>query len=165
MIHMCSMASINVFVYGTLKRAQPNHHHLLNASLGKAKFQGRYRTIRAWPLMIATEANLPALLPIENEGHAIEGEVYRVDENMLSFLDEFEDHPESYIRREISVEPIDRPSGDTPSVLSWCYFFNAELSSLAESDRNNATYMSSYSSGGDHGRPYIYEADETRLAF
>ena len=94
---------------------------------------------------------------------------------MLAFLDEFEGHPDSYIRRQISVEPI-VPSGDdspsmgdespsSPSMRCWCYFFNADMSSLAESDRNNATFMSSYSSDGAHGRPYIYEADETRLAF
>ena len=59
---------IDVFVYGTLKKLQPNHHHLLNTSLGGASYQGPFRTQESWPLIIATKANLPCLLPVKNLG-------------------------------------------------------------------------------------------------
>lgn len=165
LINFIMATSIYVFVYGTLKKFQPNYHRLLNASLGKADFIGRYRTTKTWPLLIVTRANLPCLLPLENEGYRVDGEVFRVDNKMLSFLDDFEGHPEQYIRREISVEPMDPSDDQSSTIVCWCYFYNAEMSSLAESDRVNVTFLSSYRSEGDHGRPYIYEADDERLTF
>ena len=68
LINFIMATSIDVFLYGTLKKFQPNYHHLLNASLGKADFIGRYRTTKTWPLLIVTRANLLWLRPLENEG-------------------------------------------------------------------------------------------------
>ena len=57
---------------------------------------------------------------------------------MLSFLDDFEGHPEQYIRREISVEPMDPSDDQSSTIVCWCYFYNAEIFRLAENDRVNA---------------------------
>ena len=58
----------DIFVYGTLKKLQPNHHHLLNETLGQATFEGPFRTVERWPLTIATKANLPCLLELRDFG-------------------------------------------------------------------------------------------------
>ena len=48
-----------VFVYGTLKRGEPNHH--LMEKLGK--FVGTAKIIGNYKLVIGTEYNIPFLIP------------------------------------------------------------------------------------------------------
>ena len=59
---------IRVFVYGTLKRGQPNHHLLENVENGKATFIGEGKTEKKYPLIIASRCNLPFLLNVEGTG-------------------------------------------------------------------------------------------------
>lgn len=93
-----------VFVYGTLKRQEPNHHvidpekHTCPESSGVSKFIGRARTENAFPLVIGTRYNIPFLLDREGVGHSIHGEVYEVDEKVLQKLDKLEDYPGFYDR-------------------------------------------------------------------
>lgn len=103
-----------VFVYGTLKRGEPNHHVLQpqpgdgpDDPAGKAEFVSRGRTRAKFPLVIATRYNIPHLLDRPGLGFHVEGEVYRVDEAMLQILDAFEDTPNYYQRcsEEILVGP------------------------------------------------------------
>ena len=65
------MAASNhlVFVYGTLKRGQPNHEKLTNLENGKATFVGEARTVEKWPLVVATKFNIPFLLDKQGLGH------------------------------------------------------------------------------------------------
>lgn len=58
-----------VFVYGTLKRSEPNHELIENASKGYAKLVGIGRTVTKYPLVIATKYNVPFLLKHPNFGH------------------------------------------------------------------------------------------------
>ncbi|XP_036921695.1 gamma-glutamylaminecyclotransferase isoform X1 [Sturnira hondurensis] len=88
----------NVFVYGTLKRGQPNHNVLLDGTNGFATFQGQGHTVEPYPLVIAGEHNIPHLLNLPGHGHCVVGEIYSVDEQMLHFLDEFEGCPDTYQR-------------------------------------------------------------------
>ena len=58
-----------VFVYGTLKQGQPNHHVITQCKEGKYTLLGQGRTVSKWPLVIASHFNIPFLLGIEGEGH------------------------------------------------------------------------------------------------
>ena len=51
-----------VFVYGTLKRGEPNHHWLSNTSNGFQEFLGAARMAKRFPLVIASRYNVPYLL-------------------------------------------------------------------------------------------------------
>lgn len=108
-----------VFVYGTLKKGQPNHHWLTNTSNGLATFQALGKTKTEFPLVIATPYNVPFLLNKPGFGRNIKGtrrgldgnwcfvknlpssigEIYDIDERMLSQLDILEDYPRLYDRQ------------------------------------------------------------------
>ena len=51
-----------IFVYGTLKRGEPNHHWLANTAHGFQEFLGAARTQKRFPLVIASRYNVPYLL-------------------------------------------------------------------------------------------------------
>lgn len=106
---------IRVFVYGTLKRGQPNHHLIENVENGKALFIGEGKTVVKYPLIIASRCNIPFLLPVEGTGEIIHGEMFDVDEPMLKRLDALEGHPAWYKREEI---PIAYSNGFSKC---WCY--------------------------------------------
>ncbi len=57
-----------VFVYGTLKRGQPNHPLLQDASKGRAWLLGTAVLVRRFPLVVASRWNIPCLLHAEGRG-------------------------------------------------------------------------------------------------
>ena len=57
-----------MFVYGTLKKGQPNHFRLLDPTNGVAKWLGAARLVKKHPLVVAGQYNVPALLDKEGEG-------------------------------------------------------------------------------------------------
>ncbi|XDV14484.1 hypothetical protein PO909_014726 [Leuciscus waleckii] len=84
----------DIFVYGTLKEGQPNHFIMKNDTNGQAEFVAYARTVDRYPLVIATKYNIPFLLNVSGMGQRVHGEIYRVDEKMLEFLDlEVQDGP------------------------------------------------------------------------
>lgn len=93
-----------VFVYGTLKRNEPNYHvidpakHQCPETTGVSKFVGSARTETLFPLVIGTRFNIPFLLDKPGHGHSIKGEVYEVDDKVLVKLDALEDYPTFYDR-------------------------------------------------------------------
>lgn len=98
---------INVFVYGTLKRGEPNHQWLTESEHGQpATFIGSGRTVRKYPLVIGTQFNVPFLLDQPGTGHQIEGELYAVDEAKLAHLDVLEAYPQFYGREVWDIELI-----------------------------------------------------------
>lgn len=103
---------IKVFVYGTLKRGEPNHHWLTRTENGHSRFLCEAQTVEKFPLVIGTRYNIPFLLNKPGVGHNIYGEVYEVDDTMFANLDVLEDYP-NYYHREIQQvknknnEPID----------------------------------------------------------
>lgn len=97
------MARVLMFVYGTLKSGQPNHALLQDSAHGCAAFQGRGRTLEPFPLVIAGQHNIPYLLHLPGTGRRVLGEVYEVDEQMLRFLDDFEDCPDIYQRTPATI--------------------------------------------------------------
>ena len=93
-----------VFVYGTLKQGQPNHHRMLDPANGHAHFLAPARTLDRYPLVIAGDNHIPYLMNLPGEGVRVWGEVYRVDERMLGFLDAFERVPAMYQRTVVRLE-------------------------------------------------------------
>lgn len=61
-----------VFVYGTLKRNQPNNYHLNDSKNGCAIFKSPANTLQKYPLVISTKYNIPFLLLKEGTGHVSE---------------------------------------------------------------------------------------------
>lgn len=55
-----------IFVYGTLKKGQPNYEIMVERS---ARFVDKAVTVDKWPLVIATDANIPFLLHKKDLGH------------------------------------------------------------------------------------------------
>ncbi|XP_026480866.1 putative gamma-glutamylcyclotransferase CG2811 [Ctenocephalides felis] len=104
-----------VFVYGTLKKGEPNHHWLTDIKNGAANFVSRATTNDKYPLVIATRYNIPFLLDKPGEGYNVSGEIYEVDDKMLSNLDVLEDHPNLYVRELADV------SSDESRHSCWIY--------------------------------------------
>lgn len=92
-----------VFVYGTLKRDQPNHYWFWKPQSGFARFITTGRTVRKFPMLIGTRYNIPFLLNKPDFGNSIVGEIYEIDEIMLFNLDELEDYPKLYDRQKHEV--------------------------------------------------------------
>lgn len=92
-----------VFVYGTLKNGQPNHYWLTETKNGVAQFISTGTTQTKYPLIVASQYNVPFLLSEAGTGHYINGEVYSVDKQKLHHLDELEDYPQLYDRAQIDV--------------------------------------------------------------
>lgn len=91
-----------VFVYGTLRRGEPNHW-LLQGS----RFLGEHR---AGPGFVMVDlGTCPGVIP-DGEG-SVQGEVYRVDGKTLRRLDRLEAYPVVYTREEI----------ETPFGRAWIY--------------------------------------------
>lgn len=146
-----------VFVYGTLKRGEPNHGIIKDAANGYAKFLGLGKTIVSYPLVIATRYNIPFLLKKANTGNYVFGEVYDVDSKMLKRLDELEEHPTFYERTEEEVVLAPEAmlkAGKTFEEIgeltkSWIYFLPRYRSTLLD-----GPMYTSYSNDGNHGLKY-----------
>ena len=77
------------------------------------------------------------------------GEVWKVDQSLLTFLDEFEG--EEYERRRIHV----KPKGTGEAILEcWCYFYKHQANDGDLSQLPTYRYYDSY---GSHGLPYVTE--------
>ncbi|XP_046357423.2 gamma-glutamylaminecyclotransferase-like isoform X1 [Haliotis rufescens] len=147
---------MTMFVYGTLQKGQPNHALMMNTNNGEAKFIGRGRTTKKYPLVIASEYNIPFLLYKEGHGKNIQGEIYEVDEQMLAKLDELEDHPNFYERELTTIDVTQNGKGDQLSTEKecWCYFLKKYKPRMLD-----LPYLESYDSKGDHGLKYVERCD------
>uniref|UniRef100_A0A8C2EHH9 Gamma-glutamylaminecyclotransferase n=1 Tax=Cyprinus carpio TaxID=7962 RepID=A0A8C2EHH9_CYPCA len=158
---VCPVAHMTrVFVYGTLKKGQPNYFRMENASNGEAEFLARARTVEPYPLVITTKYNIPFLLNEPGTGQRVYGELYRVDQQMLDFLDKFEGCPERYQRTKIQLEVQD---GDgegehtpRPGRIEEAFVYSKHEPAWLQ----NQTYES-YDAYGDHGLKYVLPEDRT----
>ncbi|KRF97562.1 uncharacterized protein Dwil_GK20731, isoform B [Drosophila willistoni] len=98
-----AVTSALVFVYGTLKSGQPNHHWLTLPQNGKSTFLAKGKTSVKFPLVIGTRYNIPFLLDKPGQGNQIEGEIYEVDKDMFGKLDELEEYPKYYDREQQQI--------------------------------------------------------------
>ncbi|XP_012260078.1 putative gamma-glutamylcyclotransferase CG2811 isoform X2 [Athalia rosae] len=153
-----------IFVYGTLKRGEPNHKFIENNNKGYAKFVGIGQTVTKYPLVIATKYNIPFLLKQPNVGHHITGEVYDVDSKTMKYLDELEEHPDFYVRTEDEVRLITDSEYKNEAkfdevgelIKAWIYFLPKFKHSLL-----SGPLYSSYSSDGQHGLKYMESENNT----
>ncbi|KAM4601600.1 gamma-glutamylaminecyclotransferase-like [Polymixia lowei] len=147
-----------VFVYGTLKKGQPNNFRMFDQAKGDAEFLGSARTVEKYPLVIAGEYNIPFLLNIPGEGQRVRGELYRVDSRMLAFLDAFESVPTMYQRTLVKLEVEEWRGGkdgeETPSTgsITEAFVYNT---ATYKPDWPSLPNYESYDSHGDHGLEYV----------
>ncbi|CAK6442756.1 unnamed protein product [Pipistrellus nathusii] len=150
---LCPMA--DVFVYGTLKRGQPNHKVLLDSANGRATFRGRGRTEEPYPLVIAGEHNIPRLLHLPGRGLRVAGEIYAVDEQMLRFLDEFEGCPDMYQRVRVRVAVLEGEASREPPAAAassrQCFVYST---ATFPPDWAQLPHLDDYDSQGPHGLRY-----------
>jgi gamma-glutamylcyclotransferase (GGCT)/AIG2-like uncharacterized protein YtfP len=87
---------IAVFVYGTLRRGQSNHHLLAGARWGgEQRLPGaRLHNLGPFPMAIATP---------DTAADAVQGELWWVDAATLEQLDRLEGHPRLYERRPLTL--------------------------------------------------------------
>ncbi|MDX1656411.1 MAG: gamma-glutamylcyclotransferase [Candidatus Competibacteraceae bacterium] len=92
-----------VFVYGTLRRGQCNHHWLKGA-----RFLGEHTTEPRFILL-----DLGVFPGVMTGQGVVMGEVYAIDAPLLARLDYLEDYPREYTRERI----------DTPFGQAWIYLY------------------------------------------
>ncbi|CAJ0942611.1 unnamed protein product, partial [Mesorhabditis belari] len=144
------MFPIRVFVYGTLKRGEPNEHHLTLSS-GIQQFIGSGKTSNKFPLIIASKFNIPMVLRERGFGNQIRGEVYEINEEKLQCLDQLEAYPELYTRE---IEQIELDSGDVTN--AWMYMVHEWRPDIYQ---QSSELLKDYSSKGSHGREYVDSED------
>lgn len=85
----------SLFIYGTLKRGEVNHHLLEKESfLGPAQTSDDYRLLKlGW---------YPGLVAVECDGRSIDGELWQVSAACLARLDEYEGS--EYLRTRVTLK-------------------------------------------------------------
>lgn len=143
-----------VFVYGTLKKGQPNYSRMFDSNNGKAKFVSSALTTERYPLVIASKNNIPFLLNIPGQGHRVQGEIYEVDDKMLKFLDDFEGVPTMYQRTLVSLEvkPTEGEQTASPGSTTEAFVYST---TTYQPDWPSLPGYESYDSNGDHGLEYV----------
>ena len=96
---------IVLFIYGTLKRGMKNHSRLAGQIfLHVAQTKPLYCLLDLGPY--------PGLIADENQGRAVVGELWQVDESTLQKLDSFEGVPTLFQRRAVQIDSF---SGEVQS--------------------------------------------------
>ncbi|KAK4295661.1 hypothetical protein Pmani_031803 [Petrolisthes manimaculis] len=147
---LSNMSQHMVFVYGTLKEDEPNHHWLTDKENGEARFVGIGTTRERYPLVIASRYNIPYLLAAPGKGEHVEGEVYKIDDKMLSKLDILEDHPKYYERK---IKKVRLESEE--EVECWVYLLFEFKPYMLE-----LPFLTTYLSKGDLSKPYVASEDD-----
>ncbi|XP_038125831.1 gamma-glutamylaminecyclotransferase C-like [Cyprinodon tularosa] len=151
-----------VFVYGSLKRAQPNYPYMTDSNNGKAEFLATAVTVQKYPLVIATKYNIPFLLNLPGQGNRVHGEIYRVDEKMLEYLDWFEKVPSMYQRTAVELEVnevVDREEKEeklSPGSITEAFVYST---TTYQPDWPSLPTYESYDSNGDHGLKFVLRED------
>ncbi|KAM9836157.1 gamma-glutamylaminecyclotransferase B-like isoform 1-T3 [Aulostomus maculatus] len=144
-----------IFVYGTLKKGQPNYYRMFDSSNGKAEFLASVRTTQKYPLIIATKHNIPFLLNIPGQGQRVHGEIYKVDEKMLNFLDDFEGIPTMYQRTMVELEVEEQTEGEvrlSPGSIAEAFVYST---TTYQPDWPSLPNYESYDAYGNHGLVYV----------
>jgi gamma-glutamylcyclotransferase (GGCT)/AIG2-like uncharacterized protein YtfP len=108
--------SANVFLYGTLKRGQRSHHLLKDQ-----RFLGEARTAAVYRLF--DTGRYPCLVEAA-DGVNVHGEIWEVSDEVLLKLDAWENVPELYSRKPITLEDWKEPV--------WAYVYNGDVSGFKD---------------------------------
>ena len=91
---------MKVFVYGTLKSTEINHHIM---KLAKGKFLTEAKTIDTF-IIKDSGYGFPYLFECKDgEGEIIYGELYEVPDASIGILDVFEDVPHLYNKKDVTL--------------------------------------------------------------
>lgn len=87
---------VKVFVYGTLKKGFANHYLIQNGTSGVAQFVTTGHTKEAFPLVVGTDAFIPFMLPVKNQGKVTI--LKKIQHLILTFYMEISEyyHPTGY---------------------------------------------------------------------
>lgn len=106
---------IKVFVYGTLRQGNGNHHLLRDSEfLGNSEITG---------FKMYSLGGFPAIVRNDDESSIVVGEAYQVDETVFGRLDLLEGYPDLYQRQKV---PTDHGT-------AWVYTMDAGAPFLLES--------------------------------
>ncbi|CAB9505654.1 AIG2-like family [Seminavis robusta] len=134
-----------LFVYGTLKRKCHWHSKYMTG----AHFLGEASTVRPQTLVIG-QCGVPYLLDLRQDDDAkpVRGELWRLSEEMLQGIDEYEGIEKGhYVRKEIEVE-CTRRRGTTAICKAFCYFYAIKSgASDVEASLLQATRLAEYPAG------------------
>lgn len=89
---------MKVFVYGTLRKGEGNHHILMNSACIEQEDEVESFTL------YKVNPHYPAAVPRLIPGYSIKGEVYGIDEFTLERLDRLEGYPNLYDRVEVETK-------------------------------------------------------------
>ena len=141
---------VKVFFYGTLKRNQPNDDQLLNRNV---TFLSEAVTVDKWPLIIASEFNLPFLLFKKGVGKYVHGEMYLIDQEAKEFFDDFEGIHDNFYSAKI-IEVKDQKTGTVHQVTTYMMDnFKEELIN------ENTIFFENYSSKNQYYPEYQKRLD------
>ncbi|XP_059474053.1 putative gamma-glutamylcyclotransferase CG2811 [Neocloeon triangulifer] len=133
-----------VFVYGTLKKGEPNHEWMSEWEAGSFSFVGCGKTALKFPLVIASRYNIPFVLDRPGLGHNVAGEIYKIDSAMMNRLDELEDYPIFYNRKQTLIH-----LNDGTEQMCWMYIIEKFRDDLLQ-----LPFLEDYSAQGTHGLVY-----------
>uniref|UniRef100_A0A7E5A1G8 Gamma-glutamylcyclotransferase family protein n=1 Tax=Panagrellus redivivus TaxID=6233 RepID=A0A7E5A1G8_PANRE len=140
--------TVRVFVYGTLKRNEPNYHIISDETRGKHKFIDTATTIDKYPLFVATADNIPFIVNDRGQGFQIRGELYDVDKQKLESLDECEGYPGWYNR--IIIDVVDSKGEKHSAYIYLLDEYDSEM------EKTRTKFIDNYTDGVE-GRIYREE--------
>lgn len=96
----------NIFIYGTLKRGEPNHW-LIKKLRKHVTFLSEGSSKELYPLVTDPKtSNVPILIDCRGEGQNVQGQVYVADEKGEKVLDKFERLDDVGEYKRINIEII-----------------------------------------------------------
>ncbi len=117
-----AQSQLNLFVYGTLKKGECNHHKYLSG----ASFEGNYYLDQ---YVLYELGSFPGMVPDE-EGCVI-GEVYCISPEQLKAIDELEGEGRLYKRQIVEVKSIKE---DTPYKEVYTYVYLGDVQGKVKRD-------------------------------